>query len=79
MGSQLRLHPAIVFVGLVGALALGGVLLAIVIVPLIASAKVIGRYVRFKLLDLPPWPEEALGENIPSQNQIIDADKERVN
>lgn len=79
MGSQLRLHPAIVFVGLVGALALGGVLLAIVIVPLIASAKVIGRYVRFKLLDLPPWPEESLGENIPSQNQIIDADKERVN
>lgn len=78
MGSQLRLHPAIVFVGLVGALALGGVLLALVVVPLIASAKVIGRYVRLKLLDLPPWPEETTDEQLPSQNQINETDKESV-
>lgn len=58
LGSQLRLHPGVVFVALIGALAMGGVIAAIMIVPFLASAKVIGQYVRLKLLDLPPWPDE---------------------
>lgn len=59
LGKQLRLHPGIVFVGLIGALALSGVLGALVIVPIIATGKVVGRYVHRKLLGLPPWPEKA--------------------
>jgi predicted PurR-regulated permease PerM len=59
LGHQLRLHPGVVFVGLIGGLALSGVFGALVVVPLIASFKVIGHYIRCKLLDLPPWPEEA--------------------
>lgn len=58
MGRQLHLHPGLVFVGLIGALALSGVLGAILVVPCIATAKVVGRYVRRKLLGLPPWPPE---------------------
>lgn len=58
LGKQLRLHPGIVFVGLIGALALSGVLGALVIVPIIATGKVVGRYVHRKLLGLPPWPEK---------------------
>jgi predicted PurR-regulated permease PerM len=60
MGRQLRLHPALVFVGLTGALALSGVLGTIIVVPCMATAKVVGRYVRHKLLGLPPWPPEDL-------------------
>lgn len=60
IGRQLRLHPALVFVGLTGALALSGVLGTIIVVPCMATAKVVGRYVRHKLLGLPPWPAEAL-------------------
>ncbi len=56
LGKQLRLHPGIVFVGLIGALALSGVMGALVIVPIIATGKVVGRYVHRKLLGLPPWP-----------------------
>jgi predicted PurR-regulated permease PerM len=67
LGSQLRLHPGVVFVGLIGALAIGGVLAAIVIVPVMASVKVLGRYVRCKLLGLPPWEEETRGEQDLSQ------------
>jgi predicted PurR-regulated permease PerM len=59
LGHQLDLHPGVVFVGLIGALALSGVFGALVVVPLIASFKVVGHYIRCKLLDLPPWPEEA--------------------
>jgi len=59
MGRQLRLHPGLVFVGLTGALALSGVLGTFVVVPCMATAKVVGRYVHRKLLGLPPWPAEA--------------------
>ncbi len=62
LGNQLSLHPGVVFISLIGALALGGVLAAIVVVPLIASIKVIGHYTRMKLLGMPPWPEETPGE-----------------
>ncbi len=65
MGKQLRLHPGLVFIGLLGALGLSGVLGAIVVVPCLATAKVVGRYVHHKLLGLCPWPPEhldAIGE-----------------
>lgn len=58
LGKHLRLHPGVVFVSLIGALALSGVLGAFVIVPIIATMKLVGRYVHRKLLGLPPWPEE---------------------
>lgn len=60
MGQALRLHPGLVFVGVVGALVLTGVLGALVIIPLMASIGILGRYINAKLLDEPPWPEEAL-------------------
>lgn len=60
MGKQLRLHPGLVFVGLTGALALSGVLGTIIVVPCMATVKVVGRYVHRKLQGLPPWPAEAL-------------------
>lgn len=59
LGKQLHLDPGIVFVGLIGALALSGVFGALIIVPLIATAVVVGRYIHQKLLGLPPWPVEA--------------------
>lgn len=59
LGKQLHLHPGVAFAGLVGGLALSGFVGALVAVPLIATLRVIGRYIHRKLLDLPPWPEEA--------------------
>jgi len=67
MGHSLQLHPAVVMVSLLGALALSGVFGALVVVPVIASLKVLGQYVRCKLLDLPPWPEESQPENPEQQ------------
>jgi predicted PurR-regulated permease PerM len=56
-GRALRLNPGIVFVAVVGALALGGALIALIIVPLLGSAGVLGRYVHRRILGLPPWPD----------------------
>ncbi len=55
MGRSLRLHPGLVFVAVVGALALAGALVALIIVPLIGSAVVVGRYVHHRMLELEPW------------------------
>jgi predicted PurR-regulated permease PerM len=60
LGKQLHLHPGVAFVGLVGGLALSGFIGALVAVPLIATARVIGRYIHHKLLGIPPWPETAV-------------------
>lgn len=59
MGRGLRLHPGLVFVAVVGALALAGALVALIIVPLIGSVVVVGRYIRCRVLGSEPWPEPA--------------------
>jgi predicted PurR-regulated permease PerM len=57
MGRRLRLHPGLVFVAVAGALALGGTVVALIIVPLLASAGAVGHYVHRRVLGLEPWPE----------------------
>lgn len=57
LGRTLHLHPGVVMVSLIAALALSGVLAAIIIVPLIATLKIIAHYIHAKLLGLSPWPE----------------------
>ncbi|MFN2140260.1 MAG: AI-2E family transporter [Candidatus Promineifilaceae bacterium] len=76
MGNSLRLHPAIVFVAIVGSLALAGILVALIIVPVIGSALVIGRYLYCKILDIDPWPDdkrEQTGQVDPAAKKQIKA------
>jgi predicted PurR-regulated permease PerM len=71
LGERLRLHPAVVVVGLIGALALSGLLGALIVVPLIATGKIVGRYIQRKLLGLPPWlPED--GFALPGQPSLAE-------
>ena len=67
MGRSLRLNPGLVFVAVVGALTLSGILAALVIVPLLGSAGVVGHYVRCRMLGLEPWPEPV---DSPSANKL---------
>lgn len=60
MGQTLRIHPGLIFVGVIGALALSGILGALVIIPLMASLGVLGRYIQAKLRDEPPWQEDII-------------------
>lgn len=68
MGVQLRLHPAVVFVAVVSALALAGVLTALIIVPLLGSALVIGRYLYCKISDVDPWEQPKINEKHLAEN-----------
>jgi predicted PurR-regulated permease PerM len=58
MKSFLHLNEGLIFVSIVAATIFWGILGALVIVPLLATLAVLGRYVRCRLLHLPPWPEQ---------------------
>jgi predicted PurR-regulated permease PerM len=70
VGAQLRLHPAIVFVSVISALAMAGVLTALIIVPLISSAFVIGRYLYCKISNIDPWAEENNQQSTDNSQQF---------
>lgn len=57
MGHSLRMHPGVVFIAIIGALALAGVLAALIIIPVVGSIIVIARYIYYKIFDLDPWPD----------------------
>ena len=58
MGHALKLHPGVVVVALISALALTGILGAIIVVPVLASLKVLAQYLYNKQQDKPAQPDE---------------------
>lgn len=55
LGQTVHMHVGLVFVAIVGAILVQGVLLVLIIVPVLASAVVIGRYVWHRILGEPPF------------------------
>ena len=60
LGHHLRIHPGVVFVGLIIGLAIGNILGAILAVPIIATAKILWRYVQHKMAGRDPWAEDEM-------------------
>jgi predicted PurR-regulated permease PerM len=69
MGRSVKMHEGLVFVAILGAVIYGGILGALIVVPVIASLGVIGRYVRSRMLGIPPFPEEK--EDSPSLDEFL--------
>lgn len=61
LGHSVRLHEGVVFIAIVMSIMLGGALVVLLVVPLLATAGVIGRYTRARLLGESPFPAEAPG------------------
>jgi predicted PurR-regulated permease PerM len=57
LSQRVRLHPALVFVAIIGSLALAGVIAALVVVPLIKTGEVFASYLIRRILGLDPWVE----------------------
>lgn len=70
MGSSVRLHPGVVFVAFFTAIMLSGIVLALLIVPLVGTAFVVGRYVRCRMLGIPPWDGD-----VPTQPALPEMDE----
>jgi predicted PurR-regulated permease PerM len=57
MGHTLKMHPAVVFVAIMGSLALAGVLVALIIIPVVASVGIVSRYIYCRIWEIDPWLE----------------------
>ncbi len=58
LGRSVLLHEGLVFVAIVGALILNGILGVLVVVPVLASALIVAKYLRRRLLGMPPFDED---------------------
>jgi len=56
-GRSLKLHDGVIFVAIISAVVIQGILGVIIVVPLLASLMVVGKYLRRRVLGLPPFPE----------------------
>jgi len=63
LGKSVFLHEGVVFVAIIAAIVLQGVLGVLIIVPLLATFVVLGRYIRRRLLGIHPFEDE---EPVPS-------------
>lgn len=67
MGQAVAIRPAIVMIGLMAGAAIGGLLGALLAVPVIASLRDVIAYIYAKLIDRDPFPDvESLPEKVPS-------------
>ncbi len=72
VGSRVRLHPAVVIVGVLAGLQLGGVLGVLLAAPTIASARVLLGYAYRKLFDAEPFrPIEAPRERSQLWKELV--------
>lgn len=61
MGRFMHMNTGLVFLAIIAAVILEGILGALIVLPIMASVGLIGRYVRARMLKLDPWsPESAI-------------------
>jgi len=70
LGRSVHLHEGLVFVAIIAALVLGGILGGLIIVPVMASVGVIGRYVRRRLHGLQPFPDSPASVATADQTDV---------
>ncbi len=70
LGRSVLVHEGLVFVAIVGALILNGILGVLVVVPLLGSAIIVGKYLRRRLLGLPPFDEDVIQAPADSRGPV---------
>lgn len=58
LGKSVFLHEGVVFVAIIAAVILQGIIGVLVVVPVLASLFIISRYIRNKLLGIDPFPNQ---------------------
>jgi predicted PurR-regulated permease PerM len=77
MARSLQIHPAVVFLAVVGALVLIGPLMALIAIPLLGSIIVVSRYIRRRLAGVDPWPKETIAADSPATAETAPPVRER--
>ena len=58
MGHAVDVHPVVIMAGVIVGAGVGGLLGALMAVPIIATGRILAQYAYNKILDYPPFPEE---------------------
>jgi predicted PurR-regulated permease PerM len=59
MRRFMHMNTGLVFLAIIAAALLQGILAALIVLPILATIGLTGRYVRARLLNLDPWPDDA--------------------
>lgn len=65
MGRRLKLHPALIFIGVFSSLALLGILVTLLIIPLMATIGIVARYIRCRIQGVEPFPGKKTNRKPP--------------
>jgi len=76
VGRHVHMHSGIVFVIILTALMTSGALAAFVAVPMFVSLLIVGRYLRRRILGMPPFPDEDdpnsyFFVNFPEEDEVL--------
>jgi len=78
MGRSLRMNEALIFIAIMIATILEGIMGALLVVPLMASVAVIMEYLRRRILSLPPFAEDVVEQEKITGNGINSHRKPRI-
>ena len=66
MGQAVDVHPVVIMAGVIVGAGVGGLLGALMAVPIIATGRILAQYAYNKILDYPPFPDEVLAPPTPA-------------
>ena len=67
MGQAVDVHPVVIMAGVIVGAGVGGLLGALMAVPIIATGRILAQYAYNKILDYPPFPDKAPPPPLPVQ------------
>jgi predicted PurR-regulated permease PerM len=76
LGRSVHMSEGIVFIAIIAAVILTGILGAFIIVPVLASLAVVWNYLHARILGLPPFQDEASAAPIPAPKRTDEPDAE---
>jgi len=77
-GRSVHMHDGIVFISIIVTVVIWGILGALIIIPVLASASIVARYIYNRSLGLPPWPEdESNSEPVDPESDQTESQSEK--
>lgn len=71
LGQSLNLHPVVVLVAAIIGAHISGVLGILLAAPVVATLRVFVEYIYYRLLDIPPFPEQRAAAASPETDQVV--------
>ena len=70
MGQAVDVHPVVIMAGVIVGAGVGGLLGALMAVPIIATGRILAQYAYNKILDYPPFPDKAPAPPLPGPEAL---------